>query len=73
MARDCLLPFWFCVRPCCAGLPLLLLFKIGLTENGTLALGPLFEALESRSVQRALWNSLESSFLSALAANISWD
>jgi len=50
------------------GLPLLLLFKTGLTNEGGLALGPLLEALESRSVQRALWHSIESSFWSALAA-----
>lgn len=50
------------------GLPLLLLFKTGLTHEGGLALGPLLEALESRSVQRALWHSVESSFWSALAA-----
>eukprot|EP00903_Cladosiphon_okamuranus_P002249 g2247.t1 len=50
------------------GLPLLLLFKTGLTHEGGLALGPLLEALESRSVRRALWHSIESSFWSALAA-----
>lgn len=50
------------------GLPLLLLFKTGLTQEGGLALGPLLEALESRSVRRALWHSIESSFWSALAA-----
>lgn len=50
------------------GLPLLLLFKIGLTHEGSIAFGPLVEALQSRSVRRALWHSLESSFLSALAA-----
>ncbi|QDG75800.1 iron ABC transporter permease [Labrenzia sp. PHM005] len=52
------------------GLPLLLLFKIGLTHEGAFALGPLTDALASRSVQRALWHSMESSFLSALAATV---
>jgi len=50
------------------GLPLLLLFKTGLTDDGGLALGPLIEAIQSRSVQRALWHSVESSFWSAIAA-----
>lgn len=52
------------------GLPLLLLFKVGLTHEGSIAFGPLVDAMQSRSVQRALWHSLESSFLSALAATI---
>ncbi|MFN3133730.1 ABC transporter permease [Roseibium sp.] len=52
------------------GLPLLLLFKIGLTQDGALAFAPLAEALSSRSVQRALWHSMESSLLSALAATV---
>lgn len=50
------------------GLPLLLLFKTGLTGDGGLDLGPLMEAVQSRSVRSALWHSVESSFLSALAA-----
>jgi len=50
------------------GLPLLLLFSIGLTQDGAFTAAPLLEALTSRSVQRALWNSIESSFLSALCA-----
>ncbi|MEJ8472982.1 ABC transporter permease [Roseibium algae] len=49
-------------------LPLLLLFKIGLINEGSLDLRPLLEALQSRSVLRALWHSLESSALSALCA-----
>ncbi|WP_249695663.1 iron ABC transporter permease [Stappia sp. WLB 29] len=53
------------------GVPLALLFAIGLTgEGGGLTLGPLAETLASRSVQRALWNSLESSFLSACLATV---
>jgi len=52
------------------GLPLLLLFKTGLTSPAGLDLGPLLEAIQSRSVQRALWHSIESSFLSALAATL---
>ncbi|MEM5582884.1 iron ABC transporter permease [Roseibium sp. AS2] len=50
------------------GLPLLLLFRTGLTSDAGLDLGPLLEAVQSRSVQRALWHSIESSFLSALGA-----
>ncbi|MBV6650747.1 MAG: iron ABC transporter permease, partial [Hoeflea sp.] len=52
------------------GLPLLLLFRTGLTGEAGLDLAPLFEAIQNRSVQRALWNSIESSFLSALAATM---
>ena len=52
------------------GLPLLLLFKTGLTGEGGIDLGPLLEAIESRSVRRALWHSIESSFLSAIAATL---
>ncbi len=52
------------------GLPLLLLFKTGLTGETGLDLGPLIEAVQSRSVRRALWHSVESSFLSALAAMV---
>ncbi len=47
------------------GLPLVLLFKVGLVADGELALGPFWEAVNSRSVRRALWRSLESSVLSA--------
>lgn len=46
------------------------LARVGLTENGLPSLGPLIEALGNRSVQRAAWNSLESSALSALAATL---
>lgn len=52
------------------GLPLLLLFRTGLTGDAGLDLAPLLEAIQNRSVQRALWNSIESSFLSALAATV---
>ncbi|WP_298820095.1 iron ABC transporter permease [uncultured Roseibium sp.] len=52
------------------GLPLLLLFKTGLTSEGSVAVGPLLEAIQSRSVQRALWHSIESSLWSALGASI---
>lgn len=52
------------------GLPLLLLFKTGLASEGSLDLGPLLEAIQNRSVQRALWHSIESSLWSALGASI---
>jgi len=52
------------------GLPLLLLFKTGLTGDTGIDLAPLIEAIQSRSVQRALWHSIESSFWSALAATV---
>lgn len=52
------------------GLPLALLFAVGLAPEGDLSLAPLGETLASRSVQRALWNSLESSFLSAVLATV---
>ncbi|WP_029064720.1 iron ABC transporter permease [Labrenzia sp. DG1229] len=52
------------------GLPLLLLFKTGLADTTGLNLGPILEALQNRSVKRALWHSIESSFLSALAATV---
>ena len=52
------------------GLPLLLMFKAGLSNEAGLTVTPLLEALGSRSVQRALWNSIESSFFSALAATV---
>jgi len=52
------------------GLPLLLLFKTGLTSEGALDLGPLLEAVQSRSVRAALWHSVESSFWSALGATV---
>lgn len=52
------------------GLPLLLLFKTGLTTGAGFDLGPLIEAVQSRSVLRALWHSVESSLYSALAATL---
>ena len=52
------------------GLPLLLLFKTGLTVEGTLSPDLLLETLSSRSVLRALWHSLETSALSALFATL---
>ncbi|MEM1049855.1 MAG: iron ABC transporter permease [Pseudomonadota bacterium] len=52
------------------GLPLVLLFQIGLTTDGAYSLGPLQEALASRSVRRALWHSLESSALAAACATV---
>lgn len=50
--------------------PLVLLFKTGLTAGGAVSLGPLAEALQSRSVWRALVNSLDSSLFSAMAATV---
>ncbi|MEM9635202.1 MAG: iron ABC transporter permease [Pseudomonadota bacterium] len=52
------------------GLPLLLLFQTGLSGENGFDPGPLLEAMESRSVRRALWHSIESSFLSALTATL---
>ena len=52
------------------GLPLLLLFQIGLSTESGYTLAPVVEALGSRSVQRALWHSIESSILSALLATV---
>ena len=49
-------------------LPLGLLVRVGVTDDGGLSFTPLMEAFDSRSVQRALWRSLESSALSALGA-----
>ncbi|MEM8957675.1 MAG: iron ABC transporter permease [Pseudomonadota bacterium] len=49
-------------------LPLGLLARVGVTDDTGLSLGPIVAALESRAVPRALWNSLESSFLSACLA-----
>lgn len=50
------------------GVPLALLFLVGLTKDGALSTAALQEALVSRSVLRAMWHSLESSFLAALVA-----
>lgn len=52
------------------GLPLVFLFKTGLSVDHSFSLTPLFDALMSRSVPRALWHSLESSFLSACLASV---
>ncbi|MBR9764362.1 MAG: iron ABC transporter permease [Rhodobacteraceae bacterium] len=49
-------------------LPLGLLFRIGLSEDGLPSLAPLLEAAAARSVRVALWNSLESAMISALGA-----
>jgi ABC-type sugar transport system permease subunit len=54
----------------CLRLPLALLFAVGLAPEGKMTLAPLMETAASRSVQRALWNSLESSFLSAVLASL---
>ena len=48
--------------------PLGLLAKVGLTDGGMPSLAPLLRALDSRSVARAAWNSLESSAVSGLGA-----
>ncbi|MBL4543856.1 MAG: iron ABC transporter permease [Rhodobacteraceae bacterium] len=48
--------------------PLVLLARVGLTDGDGFSLVPLAEALDSRSVRRALWNSIESASLSALFA-----
>jgi len=45
--------------------PLVQLFLAGLMAEGTPSLAPLRDALDSRSVPRALWNSLESATISA--------
>ncbi|WP_018698601.1 ABC transporter permease [Amorphus coralli] len=49
------------------GLPLLMLFRVGVAPEGVPSLAPFLEALGSRS---ALWNSVESGLLSALVATI---
>jgi iron(III) transport system permease protein len=46
-------------------LPLVQLLGAGLMADGTLSLAPMRDALDSRSVPRALWNSLESAAISA--------
>lgn len=46
-------------------LPLANLLSAGLLADGTLSLAPFRDALDSRSVPRALWNSLESAAISA--------
>ncbi|MEO1104409.1 MAG: ABC transporter permease subunit, partial [Pseudomonadota bacterium] len=49
-------------------LPLGRLFAVGLAPDGVFDFRPLVEALESRSTQRALINSLDSAFFSAVLA-----
>lgn len=49
-------------------LPLGLLARVGLSDGGAPSLGPLAEALDSRSVRRAFVNSLESAAVSAVLA-----
>ncbi len=46
-------------------LPLALLARVGLMDDGSLSLAPLMNALDSRSVPRALWNSIDSAGVSA--------
>jgi len=50
--------------------PLGLLMQQGLMENGVPSLAPIREAMGSRSVARALWNSLDSAGVSAVLALI---
>jgi iron(III) transport system permease protein len=50
--------------------PLALLFREGLFEDGVPSLDPIRAALESRSVPRALWNSLESAAISSALATL---
>lgn len=52
------------------GAPLLLLVRVALIEDGAPSFGPILDALDSRSAQRALWNSLESATISAVAATL---
>jgi iron(III) transport system permease protein len=52
------------------GAPLLLLARVGVTTPEGLSLAPLAGALESRAVMRALWNSLDSAFVSAVFATL---
>lgn len=49
-------------------LPLGLLLRQGLMADGALSLAPLTDALQNRSVARALWNSVESALVSATLA-----
>lgn len=50
------------------GFPLAMITLEGLAPSGTLAVSPLIDTLQSRSVQRAMWHSFETSFLSAMLA-----
>lgn len=52
------------------GLPLLMLFRVGVAPEGSAALGPLLHLFASRSVMGALWRSVESGLLSALVATL---
>jgi iron(III) transport system permease protein len=52
------------------GAPLALLAGVGLAPEGALTLAPLAEALDSRAVRTALWNSLDSGLLSAALATL---
>jgi iron(III) transport system permease protein len=49
-------------------MPMVLLAKVGLSSDDGISLARFAQVLDSRSVQRALWNSLESGVLSALVA-----
>lgn len=49
-------------------MPLALLARAGLTLDGAVTLQPILDALDSRSVPRALINSLDSAFFSGLIA-----
>lgn len=57
-----------CVAALLFALPLGLLFAEGLRGPNGPSLGPVFEAVQSRAVQRALLNSLDSAAISALLA-----
>jgi len=59
-----------CLVTLLCGLPLFLLFKLGLAGGNDFAAASFAETLASRSVRRALWNSLESSLISAALATI---
>tara|TARA_R110002020_G_scaffold16871_40_gene59695 strand:+ start:3103 stop:4818 length:1716 start_codon:yes stop_codon:yes gene_type:complete len=52
------------------GVPLLMLFRVGVAPEGSAALGPLLDVFASRSVMGALWRSVESGLLSALVATL---
>ena len=50
------------------GLPLLLIARTALVADGAVTLAPLVEALQTGSVQRALWNSVSTGLASATLA-----
>ena len=52
------------------GLPMALVAKLAFTGEAGFSAAPFLEALASRSVRQALWNSLESGLLSALCATV---